>query len=147
VNAAPEANLPEMKAVVGNAQGDLWVSLADGRLLHRPAVLTDVGEVSGPSPPPIVPTIGAMGRASEPLVTLSAPAAIATLRFTLPESRNVSLAFFDLGGRRVDGIEAGRLAAGVHEVTWNANRFASGIYFCRLEAGALQATSKVFVRK
>ena len=145
VNAAPEANLPEMKAVVGNVQGDLWVSLADGRLLHRPAVAVAPEEIGGPSPPPIAP--GAMGAVREPLVTLSAPAAIATLRFSLPEARDVSLTFFDLGGRRVDVMDAGRLGAGVHEVTWNASRFANGIYFCRLEAGTLQATSRVFVRK
>lgn len=88
-----------------------------------------------------------MGAALAPLVTLSAPASLATLRFALPEALDVSLTFFDLGGRRVDAVNAGRLAAGVHEVTWNANRFPSGIYFCRLEAGALQATSRVFVRK
>lgn len=144
VNAAPEANLPEMKAVVGNVQGDLWVSLADGRLLHRPAVAVAPEEIGGPSPP-----IAAGGNAAlrEPLVTLSAPAAIATLRFTLPEARNVSFTFFDLGGRRIDVMDAGRLAAGVHEVTWNASRFANGVYFCRLEAGTLQATSRVLVRK
>lgn len=147
VNAAPDANLPEMKGVVGNPQGDLWVSLADGRLLHRPAVVIANDEPGGPSPPPIGPGVGAMGAALAPLVTLSAPASLATLRFALPEALDVSLTFFDLGGRRVDAVNAGRLAAGVHEVTWNANRFPSGIYFCRLEAGALQATSRVFVRK
>lgn len=147
VNAAPQADLPEMKGVVGNPQGDLWVSLADGRLLYRPAVVPTLDEAGGPSPPPIAPGVGAMGAALVPLVTLSAPASIATLRFTLAEAQDVSFTFFDLGGRRIDGMNAGRLAAGTHDVTWNANRFPNGIYFCRLEAGALQATSKVFVRK
>ena len=147
VNASPVANLPEMKGVVGNAQGDLWVSLADGRLMHRLAVTVALDGAPAPSPPPIAPGGSLAARTGEPLVTLSAPASVATLRFTLPEARDVSLTFFDLGGRRVDALNAGRLAAGVHQVTWNANRFPSGIYFCRLDAGALQATSKVFVRK
>ena len=57
VNAAPEANLPEMKGVVGNPQGDMWVSLADGRLLHRPAVGAAVDEAACPSPPPVTPDL------------------------------------------------------------------------------------------
>lgn len=140
VNAAPQTNLPEMKAVVGNAQGDLWVSLADGRLIHRPAPEAQVvDEATGPSPPPITRASGVM------LASTLGPQV--TLRFTLPESRNVSLSFFDLGGRRVDFVSAGRLAAGAHQLTWNANRFPNGLYFCRLEAGTLQATSKVLVRR
>ena len=148
VNAAPQSNLPATVGVVGSEENGLWVSLADGRLMHRPAVAAAVPlaeEAGGPSPPPIAPGSGAMTRVAT-LAVVGAPAAHATLQFTLTDTRNVSLSFFDLSGRRVDGIDAGRLAAGVHQLTWNANRFPDGIYFCRLEAGGVQAVTKVLVR-
>jgi len=148
VNAAAEANLPEMTAVVGNAEGDLWVGLIDGRLLYRPAVAPPVtDEIGGPSPPPIVPGSGVMTRATLPLLTVGTPSSAAILRFSLPDARNVSLTFFDLGGREIDVVSAGRLTAGVHDVTWNAIGIPSGLYFCRLDAGTLRATSKVLVRR
>jgi len=37
--------------------------------------------------------------------------------------------------------------AGVHEVTWDAMGFASGIYFCRIQAGEFEAVRKLMLVK
>ena len=61
--------------------------------------------------------------------------------FTLEKAGNVSLKVFDVTGREVRELQATPLQAGYHEVVWNAEDMASGVYFVRLElqsAGFLQ---------
>ncbi len=58
-----------------------------------------------------------------------------TIRFDVPQRSRVTLTVFDLLGRRVALLVNDVVAAGSHEVVWNA-RVASGIYFCRVEAVA-----------
>jgi hypothetical protein len=57
-----------------------------------------------------------------------------TIRFELSAAGRVKLRIFDLLGRQVTLLVDGVQTGGPHEVTWNAERLASGIYFCRLEA-------------
>ncbi|HEX9005665.1 MAG TPA: T9SS type A sorting domain-containing protein, partial [Bacteroidota bacterium] len=57
-----------------------------------------------------------------------------TIRFFLPAPSNVALRIYDLLGREVDVAFEGPVAAGTHEVQWNARNLASGVYFYRLEA-------------
>jgi hypothetical protein len=54
------------------------------------------------------------------------------LSYQLPVAGNVKLAVFDLLGREVGVLVNGRMAAGSHDVTWNAKNLASGVYFYRL---------------
>lgn len=56
--------------------------------------------------------------------------------FDLGHSIRVSLAVLDVLGRVVATLVDGRMAAGTHEVTWDGGTNPSGIYFCRLQAGA-----------
>ncbi len=62
------------------------------------------------------------------------------LRYTLPREAEVSLAVFDLAGRRLAELERGRLPAGEHRVTWNfrdgsGREFAAGYYVIKLRVG------------
>lgn len=62
-----------------------------------------------------------------------------TIRYAMPFDGQMSLAIYDLSGRRVTVIESGAKTAGEHLVRWNGrdsagNRVASGVYFYRLEA-------------
>ncbi|MFH1862282.1 MAG: C25 family cysteine peptidase [bacterium] len=70
-----------------------------------------------------------------------------TIRFELPEAALVKLTIFDLQGRVAGLLVNGYRAAGVHEVTFEANELASGIYFYRLEAGDFSAVQKVMLLK
>ncbi|HOS65802.1 MAG TPA: FlgD immunoglobulin-like domain containing protein [Candidatus Latescibacteria bacterium] len=62
-----------------------------------------------------------------------------TLRFGLPEAGHVTLAVYDVNGRLVRSLAAGRFEAGRHEVVWdgcdsNGRAVGSGVYLARLTA-------------
>jgi hypothetical protein len=55
------------------------------------------------------------------------------LRFDLPEPATVSLAIYDLLGRKVADLVSGRYEAGYHAAVWKASDMASGVYLARFE--------------
>jgi len=69
--------------------------------------------------------------------------AATTVRFTLPDAADVTLAVYDVLGRRVATLEDGTLAAGDHEATFDAAGLPSGVYLVRLDAGSRHATERV----
>ena len=71
-----------------------------------------------------------------------------TLAFSLREAGRARLAIYDAGGRLVRVLADGELPAGRHEVRWDGRgqrgeRVATGVYLCRLEAGAYRATQGI----
>jgi hypothetical protein len=65
------------------------------------------------------------------------------LRFTLTRAEDVSLEVYDVSGRNVATLIAGRrMEAGPHRVEFRAGSLRAGIYLARLRAGA-----KVEVRR
>jgi len=71
-----------------------------------------------------------------------------TLSYQLAERQEVTIAIYDLLGRRVETLVNGPRAAGVHQTTWRATgtdgqSLASGVYFCRMEAGGYTGTQKL----
>jgi hypothetical protein len=73
-------------------------------------------------------------------------------RFALPEAGRARLDVYDLAGRHVRTLVAGLVAAGWRTATWDGRsdageRVASGVYFCRLEAGTRELSRKVVVLK
>jgi hypothetical protein len=75
----------------------------------------------------------------------------ANLRFGLPREMEVSLAVFDVTGRKVSQIVAGRLPAGEHNATWNllgpsGKQVGGGVYFIRMQAGTESFSRPVVVR-
>lgn len=56
------------------------------------------------------------------------------IRFELDRSGPVSLRVFDSAGRFVQTLRSGVLAAGEHQVTWDASELSSGSYLVTLEA-------------
>ena len=63
-----------------------------------------------------------------------------TIRFSVREACDVSLAVYDASGSLIRRLVDGRAAKGVHSVEWSGldehgNRASSGVYFCRLKAG------------
>jgi hypothetical protein len=62
------------------------------------------------------------------------------LRFTLPQDEDVSLAVFDLAGRKLADLARGRLPAGEHGATWNfrdasGREVGAGYYVVQLRVG------------
>ena len=70
------------------------------------------------------------------------------IAYTLPERARVSLAIYDLAGRRVRTLASGIAAPGGHQAEWDGRDEAgaaagAGLYFCRLTAGAASVTRRL----
>jgi len=65
--------------------------------------------------------------------------------FDLPRSAPVTLEVFDLAGRRVASVVTGDIAAGHHEVPWNAGGAlaSAGLYYVRFSAPGLTRTTRL----
>ncbi|MEA2077490.1 MAG: M6 family metalloprotease domain-containing protein [Candidatus Marinimicrobia bacterium] len=70
-----------------------------------------------------------------------------SIRYQLPESRNVSLNVYDLNGHRVRILINGIQDAGYYTVQFNANDLPSGVYIYRLMAGNDVRTMKMILMK
>jgi flagellar hook assembly protein FlgD len=75
-----------------------------------------------------------------------------TLAYSLREAANVTLAIYDVGGRRVRVLVNEHLPAGAYKVTWDGtdakgSGVASGVYFCKLVAGSFADTKKMVMLK
>jgi len=69
------------------------------------------------------------------------------IRYHLPVAGQTKLTVFNLLGEKVLRLVNGWEPAGVHTVSVDASRLASGLYFYRLESGSLQQVRKMMVTK
>ncbi|MBU0517344.1 right-handed parallel beta-helix repeat-containing protein [bacterium] len=72
---------------------------------------------------------------------------VTTIRYHLPEFRQVNIRVYDIQGRRVAKLVDGCREAGYHEVTFDASDLASGVYLYTLQTGDYQATGKMVLMK
>ncbi|MFO8029259.1 MAG: glycoside hydrolase family 3 N-terminal domain-containing protein [Cyclonatronaceae bacterium] len=72
---------------------------------------------------------------------------VTTISFELPRQKQVSLAVYDIQGRRVAELANGILGAGRHSFAFDASRLSSGVYVYRLVAGERQITQKMLLVK
>jgi len=56
-----------------------------------------------------------------------------TIEYTLPVKSHVILEIYNILGQKVDTIINGKQNPGNKSITWHANQYVSGIYFCKLE--------------
>jgi hypothetical protein len=70
-----------------------------------------------------------------------------TIKYELPKSSVVRLSVFDILGREVSVLVKERKDAGVHEVKFDGSNLASGVYFCRIQAGNFAATKRLLLLK
>jgi len=70
-----------------------------------------------------------------------------TIEFTLTRRSEVSLNVYSLLGEEVATLANGSREAGVHRVTFNAANLPSGMYFCRMAAGATSQVQKMLLLK
>lgn len=57
-----------------------------------------------------------------------------TITFHIAEAATVELRVYDLAGRQVASLVRGNRAAGIHQVNWDADAMASGLYIYRISA-------------
>jgi Cellulase (glycosyl hydrolase family 5). len=70
-----------------------------------------------------------------------------TIRYSLPQSGQVKLIVYDVLGRQVATLIDEKQNAGVYDVSFNAARLTSGVYFYRLNIGTFIQTKKMLVLK
>jgi hypothetical protein len=70
-----------------------------------------------------------------------------TIRFDLIERSTVVLSIFNIIGQRVKEIDLGHLGAVSYKQTIDMSRYASGIYFYRIQAGNFIETKKMMLLK
>jgi len=70
-----------------------------------------------------------------------------TIEYSLPEPAPVSVKVFDLLGRKIETLIDRNQQVGLHQVTWSADRYPSGMYFYRIEAGEFSETRKMTLLK
>jgi hypothetical protein len=72
---------------------------------------------------------------------------MSAIGFQIPAFAWVKLGVYDLLGREVAVLVNGERPAGNYLVQWNANSLASGVYICRLQAGANVAARKMILAR
>ena len=70
-----------------------------------------------------------------------------TIPFNIKESGHVRVAVYDMLGREVGMLIDGALAAGTHQVTWEAGDRPSGTYLVRMDAGGQTFTKTMILLK
>ena len=71
---------------------------------------------------------------------------ISTIEYTLTNESQVSLAIYDLLGRRISLLAAGKQPAGSHKVQWQAD-VPSGFYFYKIQAGDQSGVGSMLLLK
>ncbi|MBL7190545.1 T9SS type A sorting domain-containing protein [bacterium] len=69
------------------------------------------------------------------------------ISYQLTADSYVELMVYDVQGREVQSLVTGHLSLGQNEVIWDAEDFASGIYFVRFQAGDLVESRKLLLIK
>jgi hypothetical protein len=67
------------------------------------------------------------------------------IEYGLPRAGTVKLEVFDILGRKTAELVSGVQPAGIHTVTFNASGLASGVYYCRLQAGDFTRIQKMLL--
>lgn len=70
---------------------------------------------------------------------------VTVIRYALPVDGDVELSVYNVPGKKVAELIKGFRQAGEHEVNFNANGLASGVYFYELRAGQQKLTKKMIV--
>jgi hypothetical protein len=70
-----------------------------------------------------------------------------TIKYSIPESGNVSLKVYDILGNEVASLVNEEKVQGVYSVTFDASRLSSGVYFYKIRAGNYFETKKMLLIK
>ncbi|MBD3233070.1 MAG: T9SS type A sorting domain-containing protein [candidate division Zixibacteria bacterium] len=70
-----------------------------------------------------------------------------SIGFSIPEPGNVRLNVYNIMGQKLATLQDGKMNAGEHSITWDADKHSSGIYFYRLEVGEEIITRRMTLLK
>ncbi len=72
---------------------------------------------------------------------------VTKIKFEIPNATMARLSVFDVTGRLMTELFNRNLEAGVYETDYDGSRFASGVYFYKLETSSFSKTSKMILIK
>jgi hypothetical protein len=70
-----------------------------------------------------------------------------TIEFALPKAEHISITVYDLLGRRVEELADQEYPAGNHQVVWQADEYASGLYFYVMRTESIEINRKMMLLK
>jgi len=70
-----------------------------------------------------------------------------TIEFSIPNKENVQIAVYNILGQKVTTVINETLESGSHTVQWNAQPYASGLYFYEMRSGTFAAVKKMILMK
>ncbi|UCF64016.1 MAG: T9SS type A sorting domain-containing protein [bacterium] len=70
-----------------------------------------------------------------------------TIRYAVPRTSQVVVKIYDILGREVAELVNDQQNAGEYDIIWNAQKFASGIYYYRMTAGDFVSVKKLVLMK
>ena len=69
------------------------------------------------------------------------------ISFSIPEETNVKLVVYDITGNLVETLANNRFERGTHLLRWEASKYASGVYFYRIETEKFTESKKMLLVK
>jgi hypothetical protein len=72
---------------------------------------------------------------------------VININFSVPNHDRVSISIYDIYGRLVTTLANSYFHPGHHSITWNANSYASGVYFIKMQSADFLETQKVMLLK
>jgi len=69
------------------------------------------------------------------------------IRYQIPKDEMVKVSVYNLAGHLIETLVSERQTAGNYQVRWNAERYASGIYFYEIQAGTFKAVKRAILLK
>lgn len=72
---------------------------------------------------------------------------VTKINFSIPTAGNVSIRIYDGLGREVETLINNSLNKGMYEIEWNAEKYASGVYYYRINAGNFTDMKKMVLVK
>ncbi len=69
---------------------------------------------------------------------------VAQITYSLPAEAEMTLAVYDVAGRRIATIAEGRRPAGEGSATWTAAHPGKTVYFVQLRAGEKSVAKRIF---
>jgi len=69
------------------------------------------------------------------------------IKYQIKESGIVTLKIFDILGKEIETLVNEKQSPGTYEVNWDAGKYSSGIYFCKLIYGDYSKTKKIILFK
>jgi len=135
-------------ACVPHDQGQGHLCVDDGQTVNSlgPCDVNKNGKNSANNEDLVNPGLSSAVPTSLDLRAWQPTGSASTLEFMLPYESDVSLAIFDISGRRIAMLDHSRRSAGTHQVSWNTTGVTRGVYFARLLVGRTSISKPVFVK-